>query len=61
MDFAILSSICVYLMLISIYVFKSFYQCCFIEPRRIGVEEGLEMMPVEQPTDAFERDQIHEV
>ena len=64
MDFAILSSICVYLMLITIYIWKSFYQCYYVEPRmqHHTVELGLEMMPVEQPEQptALE-DKIHQV
>ena len=63
MDFAILSSICVYVMLISIYVLKTFYQCCCVHAGfSLDLEEGLEMVPVDASTDALElEDQIHEV
>ena len=62
MDFAILSSICIYLMLISVYVLRGFYQCCCAaEPRgQHRLENGLlEMVPVESTALELE-DQIHE-
>ena len=50
-------------MLISIYVLKTFYQCCCVHAGfSLDLEEGLEMVPVDASTDALElEDQIHEV
>ena len=63
MDFAILSSICIYLMLISVYVLRGFYQCCHCaaQPKsQDRLENGLlEMVPVESTALELE-DQIHE-
>ena len=42
MDFAILSSVCLYFTLISIYVFKNLWLCCCTNVRIPDDEEGQE-------------------